>query len=428
MSASDYNTFSSDFQLNNCALGATGAALQDAASREPGGEDWVSSSLEKLQEDLDWYIRPVDRLFEPDVFCGGLGEFPVLRSKDDPVFDHVMYDFLRGLHLRKQAGLSTVQFSPSSSIISKVDEQTGEVVESRYLSFRESEHGPIATALCPEAVDTPVEDSPRMVWRDGGNLVKVDLRGVRPKVNRKGDPLIVAPPVEDRIKLDRGGNCTSPSPVFSRSSRRRFMRQLASVQVDASPVFATLTYPDHFPDDPKVWHRHLDTFAKRFLRKFGAGFAWKLEPKRRKSGENEGKIAPHYHLLIWGCSFVELRNWIPQNWYEVVGSGDEKHLRAGTRVERVRSVRGVMWYASKYMAKVEKEDLGDLPNIGRLWGFKNRKLIPWADELEIALTERSAIKLMRWMRKSAGIPGYRMPSLTIFGDGRQWKRCVEMLC
>ena len=73
--------------------------------------------------------------------------------------------------------------------------------------------------------------------------------------------------------------------------------------------------------------------------------------------------------MVWGIDYLNLLFWVPSAWYKSVRSGDIKHLRAGTRVERVRSWRGVMAYASKYMGKIEAlpdswASLGDFGALG----------------------------------------------------------------
>jgi hypothetical protein len=91
---------------------------------------------------------------------------------------------------------------------------------------------------------------------------------------------------------------------------------------------------------------------------------WKLEPQRRG--------APHFHLLLFGLEEGLSKDWLSRSWYEVVGSGDERHLRAGTRVEGIRSWRGVMSYAAKYLGKLESLPKDWLGGVGRWWGVHNR--------------------------------------------------------
>jgi len=175
------------------------------------------------------------------------------------------------------------------------------------------------------------------------------------------------------------------------------MRIIASLERGERPVFVTMTYPDVFPEELGKWKRDIDVFGKRLARRHGqAGFLWRIEFKERKSGSSAGKIAPHFHLLVYGAGYRDLLQWIPGAWWAVVGSGNEDHLRAGTRVERVHSWGGIMRYVGKYIAKEE-----DYPEnwSGRAWGIVGRANLPWAVEVIIGLTEDQSIKLIRLGRK-----------------------------
>jgi len=176
-------------------------------------------------------------------------------------------------------------------------------------------------------------------------------------------------------------------------------------------------YPDSFPLYREDYKGHLEAFCDRMQRRWpGVAIIWKLEFKERQSGKNKGKIAPHYHLLVFGVpwrfrfkeergEFARLRRvrvheggehwkeeielngsrqstvmsvwaelpdggefpngevygadslkcWASRNWFGVVGSGDFAHYLAGTRVERLRTIKGAFAYAGKrYMAKKEE--------------------------------------------------------------------------
>lgn len=146
-----------------------------------------------------------------------------------------------------------------------------------------------------------------------------------------------------------------------------------------------------------------------------------------------GEIAPHFHLLVWNVDYKNLREWIPQNWYEVVGSGDEKHLAAGTRVERVRSSRGVLFYTAKYICK---SDSYVMAGWGRYWGVVNRDMLKTIQGKKIVteIDDPTAITILRYMRRKASecydrkgkfigrrkIPkwGYKF---TIIGNADAWK-------
>lgn len=182
---------------------------------------------------------------------------------------------------------------------------------------------------------------------------------------------------------------------FSKASRSRLMSTCHLIRRDSLPLFVTLTYPGEYPSSSDEWKRHLDNLA-RALGRVGCGrlgILWKLECQKRG--------APHYHLLVWGVRNIRsFRLWLAETWYRIVGSGDPRHLRAGTSVERIKSHRSVMSYVAKYMSKLEDGDGWDSP--GRFWGIINRKAIPWAEILTADVTRVFANRLKRWLRRATG--------------------------
>jgi hypothetical protein len=191
----------------------------------------------------------------------------------------------------------------------------------------------------------------------------------------------------------------------------------------SQPVFVTLTYPDLFPDNPAEWKHHLKLLKGRFMRRFRrCGFVGRLELVTRKSGENAGKLAPHFHLLVWGAEYAHLLMFFRRAWYEVVGSGDEKHLRAGVRVERVKSWKGVFCYASKYIAKeAEGGIISQYPGgVGRWWYVCNIGYIPFVKAMLVQLTDKEAVTLIRYMRRFARMRSRSYFSLYTFLDAEFW--------
>lgn len=131
-------------------------------------------------------------------------------------------------------------------------------------------------------------------------------------------------------------------------------------------LFVTLTYPREFPLEPTTLKHHFDAFSKRLRRTFPRSSAiWKLEYQKRG--------APHYHLVVMGVPFLA-RQWLSRAWAEVVGTGDERHLRAGTQVARCFSARKAVTYAAKYVAKVA--DSVPASHRGRFWGAIGRSNLP----------------------------------------------------
>lgn len=272
----------------------------------------------------------------------------------------------------------------------------------------------------------PFDEGRIEVWA-GAGLVKVIKQG-RHKIIPEGD-----------LKQKKRGQIHG----FSRASRRRMMQFLAKVRLDELlPLFGTTTYPDIFPDEAESFKRDLRTLIERLKRRFPrSGLLWRLEFKVRKSGVNAGKVAPHFHWLLWnvprrfdfkpetgkwakisqgrdgtwretvkfydGDKIATVVNpvsgqdrftdWLSRNWYDVAGTGDLKHYRAGTNVEVLTSKREVFFYVSKYVGKVEAEAGCECP--GRFWGVVNPKNIPMGERKRIYCTGKQAVQLMRFMRR-----------------------------
>jgi len=248
---------------------------------------------------------------------------------------------------------------------------------------------------------------------------------------------------------------------FSSASRRRMLELLAKVEQEAVPLFVTLTYPDDFPLYREDYKGHLEAFCDRIQRRWPtAAMIWKLEFQERKSGRNKGKIAPHYHLFVFGApwrfrfkeerghsfrlcrasihgdaehwheeieaggekqrivlsvraelpdggEFADgqvygadsLRCWVSRNWFDVVGSNVLAHYQAGTRVERLKTVKGAFAYAGKrYMAK--KEDMPDMEHKpGRFWGVIGRKNLPLGKREDRQVAGKEAVQIRRIMRR-----------------------------
>ena len=177
---------------------------------------------------------------------------------------------------------------------------------------------------------------------------------------------------------------------FSHKARARMIKRLASWAVESvnNGLLVTLTYPEAWPADSADWKAHLKAWSKRFSRRFpGTCLAWKLEFQERG--------APHFHVLIVGVQFVP-HEWVAASWYEVVGSGDPRHLAAGTEIHRVWQKRQALAYISKYLGKVDQTCTGTYP--GRYWGIIGRGQEPRAVS-RFRLPLASAVALRRQLRR-----------------------------
>jgi hypothetical protein len=148
--------------------------------------------------------------------------------------------------------------------------------------------------------------SPRVCLADGGRYLKLSFaRSPGMEWNQ-----------EHFHNFDREsvrGKCKG----FSFGSRRRMLDRLNQISVAAEhPDFVTLTLPDDCFDDcvssfAKTAKGWLDVLLKRVSRvcPSATGF-WRIEWKARKSGLHEGKLFPHFHLLVWG---LPQRSWDAQD-------------------------------------------------------------------------------------------------------------------
>lgn len=146
---------------------------------------------------------------------------------------------------------------------------------------------------------------------------------------------------------------------------RRYLRECRATY----KFMVTLTYPGFFTSNGAESKNHLRRFLQELQRecirngKLATGELhsafWFLEFQERG--------APHYHIFT---NWIPKKEWISKRWYEIVGSDDERHFRAGTNcVELQRGRSGTISYASKYAAKLtQKIAPPDYENCGRFWG------------------------------------------------------------
>jgi len=363
-------------------------------------------------------------------------------------------------------------------------------------------------------------ESPRVRFAQGGRLVQLRF-APSPAMQWNNENFFDRSP---------RGKCKG----FSFGSRRRMLNRLNEVSTSARlPYFVTATLPDEAFDDDvarfaktaKVW---MDNFVKRLRRVSpGACGFWRIEWKARKSGLHEGKLFPHFHLLVWGLlerdlgssgvydqetgeligerenweSFVALpdsqltfelvktladsapvagvrsstmttsfgdivfsgksryidrcqtlvlalelekrdlghplaikarkmafTDWASLAWYHVVGSHNTDHLKAGLRVERVKSWGGVMSYCAKYMAKADCEFLSEI-SFGRSWGVFNTRCVPWAKIIEIELPGEVGIRLRRvarhYLDRVCARRRQRPYGVTLYCNVAQWSKLWE---
>jgi hypothetical protein len=106
------------------------------------------------------------------------------------------------------------------------------------------------------------------------------------------------------------------------------------------------------------------------------------------------------------------------------------HLKAGVKVEPIRSRNGVMRYCSKlYMGK-ECALPDGWEKVGRFWGVVGRRNLPRSEVMEVEISREAFAKIRRTARRwfaSKGILRRGCGALTLYTSAHwQWIRVFEL--
>lgn len=272
-----------------------------------------------------------------------------------------------------------------------------------------------ARRACPSAINHRNSPDFSITTSVGASLLRVILpsrNGEKLEPEEGGD-------LEDETEDGKRAEITD----FSQKSRRNFRDDMAAILTEArrTAVLTTLTYPAEFPDaSDRIVKTHLEQLNKRMVRLvFDCSGHWKMEFQARG--------AVHFHCILYGLTeekmvaafppspaalrkwekaikagkitpgLVGFQEWTAKAWFEIVGSGDEKHLRAGVRVERVKDPTSALWYMSSYASKDDQTKPGF--RVGRYWGSFNKKHLPVAPVEVDQLSQRQAVVVARCLRK-----------------------------
>lgn len=256
--------------------------------------------------------------------------------------------------------------------------------------------------------------------------------------NRRHEPEFVARIHRDMVVIKKrsvigalsptnGGGGTRGDVVgFSRASRKRMMEFMMKARFDGALLFATMTYPDHFPIEPLQWKKDFEALRRRFERRYPQYRAiWRIEKKERLTGDMKGFEAPHFHLLVFtGDTYryslhekhiqdryrndrtklvsslsESFEEWLLDGWHDIAGNSNEDHAKHGAFVVHCRNVRHAMKYVSKYIAKEEN----DHDAIGRRWGRIGKFDTGYSLEVELTQSEMIALRriLAGWMKSKS---------------------------
>lgn len=172
---------------------------------------------------------------------------------------------------------------------------------------------------------------------------------------------------------------------FSHGSRTRMFDLFHKLEIKVKPIFITLTFGEDYPD-AKTAKSHLRAFFERLRRKFKQGRVsaiWRMEFQERG--------APHFHIIFFDLPFIR-KEKIQEWWGEIIALD-----KPFTRIEQIKSHRGVMSYVSKYVAKLQDGGVSGFnsltylhayqarygENIGRVWGKFECANLPFAASLTL---------------------------------------------
>lgn len=145
--------------------------------------------------------------------------------------------------------------------------------------------------------------------------------------------------------------------AFTRQSVKR-LRLALEYAIGDMVAFLTLTYPKAYPTNGRAIKAHLKTFLHRLQRRGVLHYLWVEEFQTRG--------APHFHVLV--DKAID-RKELSKMWFEIVKSGDEKHLKSGTSIEEIRDKSKMSLYMCGYLSKNAQKAVPDgFEKAGRFWG------------------------------------------------------------
>jgi len=188
-------------------------------------------------------------------------------------------------------------------------------------------------------------------------MIKVYERDVKIHFNALNHPKFISEPEKEYRRSKR-----SKIVKFTKKSAKN-LRHLIRNSENIWKVFITLTYPENFPSNGKETKDHLNSFLQ-YLRRKKIKYTWVLEFQSRG--------APHYHIIA--SDFIP-KDELANQWYGIVRSGDEKHLKAGTSIDWIKSKGQLYGYLSSYIKKLDQKTPPEgFENVGRFWGASRNLL------------------------------------------------------
>jgi len=200
-----------------------------------------------------------------------------------------------------------------------------------------------------------------------------DDAGIR--VRLSGELLMVYETARPRDDIPCKRKTRSTITHFSDSCGLRMGRYLREAEAEYR-IMVTLTYPADYPSDGREVKEHLRRFLQE-MRRLAVDNGVLATYSSFWFLEFQNRGAPHFHIFTTHRIDYSL---VAELWYNIVNSGDKKHLKAGTRVELLKAGRnGTIVYAKKYAKKQSQKQVpDDYLNVGRFWGVSGLRKVKTA--------------------------------------------------
>lgn len=221
---------------------------------------------------------------------------------------------------------------------------------------------------------------------------------------------------------------------FTKKSRLRLIELLARMDYEEGselPKFMTLTTLTLY--HPRTMKKFLKEFLRRMRRAWPTAAAvWRMDFQKRG--------AVHFHFIWLGLPYLPIED-LRSIWASIV---DEERPQVDIGV--IRTKRGVMFYASAYVAKVNNhapdltlfnyvpywntDDGKDDGFVGRFWGVHNKVNLPLAELNKGSESYGAWLKYLKRLaaQKYEGIDSDEIGGFTLFiDDAAEWVETVQML-
>ncbi len=271
------------------------------------------------------------------------------------------------------------------------------------------------SGLPPIVFPKPVPP-PKIHWvGDDGRNVFLEIQGQFVAVAVAKGPMSVKPAKRQKIV------------GFSAGSRLRLFKLVNRIDFGRAGMcsFVTLTWPDGLGrPTPAMLTKARSRFQRRWERFCGMSTCglWRVEWMERLRGRFRGTRMPHLHVIYFDVPYVPQKD-VERMWTAACRSP----VRARVDIRKVKNLRMMLYYVSKYIAKLDSLGSLVIPSYltahmpGRKWGVFRRALMPLAEKFEMRVMPGPLIDAVRALATKhwAKTPQVADMGFTVFGPAAE---------